>query len=137
MAPMKTRPRTPPQSVANPWTASAAPPSGGAVARPLSAGGQRSCSRGQPDLDGQAAERGVGACAREHVVERERADLDASTRRRGGRAPPRPAAPGGRGPPPPRGGAVGERQARPSIRTVAKPPVAGTGAGEPARRRPG
>src|SRR3954452_11558535 len=61
MAPMKTRPITPPQSVANCWMAveTEASGSGEAVTRSLSAGDGLRCSRGQPDMDAQAAERGL------------------------------------------------------------------------------
>src|SRR4051795_8651635 len=61
MAPMNTRPITPPQSVANCWMAveTEASGSGEAVTRSLSAGDGLRCSRGQPDMDGQAAERGL------------------------------------------------------------------------------
>src|SRR4051812_32861031 len=61
MAPMKTRPITPPQSVANCWMAveTEASGSGEAVTRSLSARDGLRCSRGQPDMDAQAAERGL------------------------------------------------------------------------------
>src|SRR3954468_4793174 len=61
MAPMKTRPITPPQSVANCWMAveTEASGSGEAVTRSLSAGDGLRCSRGQSDMDAQAAERGL------------------------------------------------------------------------------
>src|SRR5262245_3334691 len=55
---MKTRPTTPPQSVANCWMSSAMEASGGevTVTRWLSAGGGDRCSRRQADLDAEAAE---------------------------------------------------------------------------------
>src|SRR3954447_15432035 len=61
MAPMKTRPITPPHSVANCWMAveTEASGSGEAVTRSLSAGDGLRCSRGQSDMDAQAAERGL------------------------------------------------------------------------------
>src|SRR5919198_619410 len=58
MAPMNTMPRTPPQSVANCWTAVEKEASGGekAVTRVLSAREGDRCSRGQAHLDAQATE---------------------------------------------------------------------------------
>src|SRR3954454_4167346 len=59
MAPMNTRPITPPQSVANCWMEVETEASGSeeAVTRSLSAADGLRCSRGQPDMDAQAAER--------------------------------------------------------------------------------
>src|SRR3954451_17213045 len=61
MAPMKTRPATPPQSAANCWIHSEMPASGGGatVTFGLSARGRDRFSRRQPDLDAQAAELGL------------------------------------------------------------------------------
>src|SRR3954468_3675388 len=61
MAPMKTRPATPPQSAANCWIHSEMPASGGGatVTPRLSAPGGDRFSRRQADLDAQAAERGL------------------------------------------------------------------------------
>src|SRR3954454_23944398 len=61
MAPMKIRPITPPQSVANCGMAVETEASGGgeAVTRSLSARDGLRCSRGQPDMDAQAAAWGL------------------------------------------------------------------------------
>src|SRR4051794_11227692 len=59
---MKRIPRTPPQSVANCWTAVETEASGGekAVTRVLSARDGDFCRGGQTDLDAQATERRLG-----------------------------------------------------------------------------
>src|SRR4051794_41255630 len=61
MAPMNTRPITPPQSVANCWMAVETEASGSkeAVTRSLSARGGHRSSHRQADVDAQAAERGL------------------------------------------------------------------------------
>src|SRR3954451_134203 len=61
MAPMNTRPITPPQSVANCWMAveTEASGSGEAVTRSLSAGDGLRCSRGQSGKDAPGRERGL------------------------------------------------------------------------------
>src|SRR5215213_8386085 len=58
---MNKRPMTPPQSVANCWTVSATVADGseGVVTCALSAGSDRSSSRGEGDVDAQAPELGV------------------------------------------------------------------------------
>src|SRR5690349_12481022 len=74
MAPMKTRPITPPQSVANCWTVSAtvAGGSGETVTRPLSAGRRRPSSqgpgRGRRDRSAVARRRRDGGGGRLSVV---------------------------------------------------------------------
>src|SRR4051812_24065794 len=89
MAPMNTRPITPPQSVANCWMEVETEASGSeeAVTRSLSAADGLRCSRGQPDVDAQAAERRLLE-AQLAVVQRDllRDDRQAESRpRRGGR----------------------------------------------------
>src|SRR5215210_2715418 len=92
MAPMNTRPMTPPQSVANCWTVSATVAGGSeeAVTRPLSAGRARSSSDGQRDVDAQATQLGVLEAQRA-AVQRDLLGDDRETEARAWRRGGRPA----------------------------------------------